>query len=362
VSTKGLHWGQKSDRLYAAIVERGRQLVASIDVPGGEIRRLVMGERHVGKFALARNRLVFGVESPEALVEVHSTNLAGGDEITHTAFNSWASNRVFPSVQVRQFQVPDGSGGTEAVEGWLLLPRDAPRPYPLFVDVHGGPASTVLLKYDAHPHWPVLISRGWAILAMNAVGSSSYGCEFAERLRGRWGELDLPQHLAAIDTLKQEKLVDEDRIAISGKSYGGYMAAWAPAQAPVFRAAIVMAPVIDMETHYATSDSGYHSDAYSMKTEPDGAREKYTSLSPLRYSKKIVTPTLILQGGEDERCPVCQGEMLFGSIMRHTKTPAELVVYPGGSHTMFESGTPSHRLDVTQRVVDWVERWTAPPG
>jgi dipeptidyl aminopeptidase/acylaminoacyl peptidase len=35
-----------------------------------------------------------------------------------------------------------------------------------------------------------------------------------------------------------------------------------------------------------------------------------------------------------------------------------MVMYPGGGHHFFETGKPSHRLDVVRRMVAWVEQWT----
>ena len=66
-----------------------------------------------------------------------------------------------------------------------------------------------------------------------------------------------PQHLAAIDQLQRTGVVDE-RLAITGASYGGYMSAWAIGHTPRFRAAVVCAPVANLESHFGSSDSGYH--------------------------------------------------------------------------------------------------------
>jgi dipeptidyl aminopeptidase/acylaminoacyl peptidase len=66
---------------------------------------------------------------------------------------------------------------------------------------------------------------------------------------------------------------------------------------------------------------------------------------------------LILQGEEDQRCPKSQSEELFVSLMSSTDTPAEMVLYPGAGHHFFESGRPSHRIDMVTRLVAWLERW-----
>jgi dipeptidyl aminopeptidase/acylaminoacyl peptidase len=129
----------------------------------------------------------------------------------------------------------------------------------------------------------VLCSHGWRVLALNPLGSNSYGPAHARALRSRWGELDLPQQLEAIDALVERGLAD-DRIAIGGKSYGGYLAAWAIAHTPRFRAAIVSAPVTNLESHAGTSDSGYYVDPYDLQGELHERRNVARQMSPVQYA------------------------------------------------------------------------------
>jgi dipeptidyl aminopeptidase/acylaminoacyl peptidase len=180
------------------------------------------------------------------------------------------------------------------------------------------------------------------------------------RIKNRWGELDLPQHLSAIKTLQGEGIAD-DRLAIYGKSYGGYLAAWAITQSDAFKAAVVSAPVSNIESHFGTSDSGFYVTPYAMCGEPFVDRSKARELSPLNHMHEARTPTLILQGADDQRCPVGQAEEVFTTLMRSSDVAVEMVLYPGESHHLAEEGTPSFRVDYVSRVVEWVERWANRP-
>jgi dipeptidyl aminopeptidase/acylaminoacyl peptidase len=355
-SGQNVCWSEDGASVMLVTVRRGRHEIVSVSVTDGTQTRHVTGDRQIARMACTAQRLVFVSEDPRTPNELYCTDRAGRHETRLSNFNPWWSERRLPQVEIRQFDVPDGRGGREQVEGWLLLPEDARGPMPLLVDVHGGPASYALVDYRSRMYWRVLVSRGWAVLSLNAVGSSSYGREFCERLRGHWGKYDLDQHLAAVQALQRDGIAD-DRVAIAGKSYGGYLSAWAIGNTHVFRAAVVAAPVINLETHYGTSDSGYYADTYSMFGEPPMQRERMQQLSPIGHAHHARTPTLILQGEQDQRCPRGQAEQLFVALMCATDTPAELVIYPGGDHHFFESGKPSHRLDAVERLVQWAERW-----
>jgi len=290
-------------------------------------------------------------------VQRRARTVKGNEQKQLTQFNAWWNDRLLPDVQVKRFDVPDGIGGREQIDGWLLRPPGQSGPTPMLVDLHGGPSSYVLLDFRSHVYWYVLLGLGWSILAVNAAGSSSYGREFSARVLGRWGECDLDQHLAAAHALQSEGLADE-RIAVTGKSYGGYLAAWAVCTTSAFKAAVVSAPVTSLEHHFGTSDSGYYSDAYSMGGAPWERRDLMHRLSPLERVEAVRTPTLILQGDADNRCPKSQAEAFFTGIMAGTQTPARLVLYPNGDHHFFENGKTDHRIDAVQRCVDWLERWT----
>lgn len=355
-----LQWRRDSREVVFIRVSRGLQHVAAIRVPEGSLRLIAEGERQVAKVA-ANDLLVYSAESGATPLELFCIPWEGGEERPLSDLNAWWRERSPPQLAYRRFDVPDGDGGSEGIDGWLVTPADAPRgARPLLVDVHGGPASHALLAFNIHPYWQVLASRGWSILALNTVGSSSYGRDFSARLRSRWGELDLPQLLAAIEQLQREGIADA-RVAIVGTSYGGYLGAYAAGHCDVFRAAIVGAPVANMESHYGTSDSGYYADAYSTQGEPRERRELLARLSPMSAIEKVRTPMLFLQGEDDQRCPRGQSEELFVKLRRRGRTPTEMVLYPGGSHHVFSTGKPAHRLDIQARIVDWLERWIDRP-
>ena len=358
----GIVWHPDGTRVAVIAARRGLQQIAIVDVASGAVTCLQQGLRQVLGLAACGDRLACIGASMRWPDELHSVDWDGGATQRHSQFNrGWVSRRRQPRVRKRRFAVPDGDGGSEKIDAWLLLPVSGDGPYPLLVDMHGGPQSQVLVDYAMHPYWYALLSRGWAVVAPNAVGSGGYGVAFAKRLRGHWGELDFPQYLAIIDTLQREGLADA-RIACAGTSYGGYLSAWAIGNSDRFKAAIVSAPISDIQSHAGTSDTGYYVTPYAMGGEFDETSKRAHALSPVTHCLKVTTPTLILQGADDGRCPIGQSEQLFANLIRCSEVAAELVVYPGGSHSLAETGRPSHRVDYHQRLCDWALHWAASQG
>ena len=360
-----IHWSADSRSMLFVRAWHGRHQVVSLAAAGGEPQVLAAGDRQLGAFACTDVRLVYSVDHPALPSELWACDRDGAGEAKLSRLNAWWDSRTPIRVEARTFDVPNGHGGSERIEGWLLQAEGEPAgPRPLLDDMHGGPAAYALLDYDSNVFWQVLCSRGWRVLALNAVGSATYGREFCGRLAGHWGEYDLPQHLSAIRQLQGEGVCDE-RVAVSGKSYGGYLSSLATGQSDLFRAAVVMAPVGNIETHYGTSDGGFYADPFYVDSQPRFDRQRARELSPLQHIERSTTPTLFLQGKDDERCPKCQSEELFVSLYRAGDTPTELVLYPGETHSFLGTGTPSCRQDASQRVVDWLERFAgekAPPG
>lgn len=358
----GPRWHPDGRRVAALAIHRGLQRIAMMDTGhDGPPVWLGNGLAHAQSLANCGDRLATVTATIRKPDEVHTIGWDGTDERRETAFNrGWIRRKARPHVSKRRVEVPDGDGGTERIDTWLLRPDGDP-PFPVLVDLHGGPHSHVLLDFPAHVYWYMLVSRGWMVVAPNPIGSSGYGKRFRERLRGNWGELDLPQLIALVEALQQAGLADE-RVACCGKSYGGFLGAWAIGHCDTFRAAVVSAPVADVESHAGTSDSGYYVTPWMMAGELHDHRERYRHLSPTSYCHEVRTPTLLLQGEDDGRCPLGQTEEMFAGMVRCADVDAQMVVYPGGGHGMAKSGKPSHRRDYHQRIVDWVERYAGSSG
>ena len=83
--------------------------------------------------------------------------------------------------------------------------------------------------------------------------------------------------------------------------------------------------------------------------------EAYLKISPSTYATDITTPLLILHSENDWRCPVGHAEDLF-TILRLRKQDVEMVRFPEEGHELSRSGSPVHRVQRFEVILDWFDR------
>ncbi|MGK3202330.1 S9 family peptidase [Amycolatopsis sp. MEPSY49] len=227
------------------------------------------------------------------------------------------------------------------LDGLLVLPPGRTRadgPFPLITLVHGGPydryADGFQLGWFRSGQW--LAAAGFAVFLPNPRGGLGHGHAFAASVAGDVGGAEFTDLLTGIDLLVEAGVADGDRLGIGGGSHGGFMAAWAVAHTDRFRAAVVLAGVIDWPLLAATGE-------HSRFEAALGGREN----SPITHAHRIRTPVLILHGEDDTNVPLSQADLLHHAL---GDRPHEFVVYPREGHSIRER---DHQLDVLNRSRAW---------
>jgi len=239
------------------------------------------------------------------------------------------------------------------IEGLLALPRERDDgPLPLVVDVHGGPTGCWFWAFAPAYGLPNLLAgAGYAVLLPNVRGSTGRGPEFAEANLGDMGGGDLQDILTGIEALVRDGIVDDKRVAITGGSYGGFMACWAVTQTDRFAAAMPMAVVTDWVSFHTTTNIGQFDKLY-LQAEPFDPDGDYTHRSPVYHAAKCKTPTLILHG-EDDLCTPLPQAVEFYKALVEAGCETELIVYPREGHGWTER---EHQADSWNRMRDWLAR------
>ncbi len=200
---------------------------------------------------------------------------------------------------------------------------------PLIVSIHGGPTgmARTVLNYGIQ-FWT---SRGFAVVDVNYGGSAGYGRAYRERLRGKWGVVDLADCVHAARFLVDAGRVDGDRLLIHGGSAGGYTTLCAATFTNVFTAGASYFGIADTmvfveETH--KFESRYTDGLFGPWPETE---DVYRDRSPVLHAEKLATPLIIFQGLEDKVVPPDQAEIMV-SALAERGIPHAYIAYEGEQH------------------------------
>jgi len=231
------------------------------------------------------------------------------------------------------------------VPGILFQPPGAGPDHkvPAVIWVHDGPSRQTRLDYE--PFLQYLVSRGYAVFAVNHRGSSGYGKTFQGMDDTRHGDVDLRDCLAAKTLLQGTGWIDPERIAIAGEGHGGFLALDGLALHPKELAAGV--------SFFGPLDWGRF---FGALRPYDPMREFYTQemgslseapwkrFSPIFHAGEVVRPVLVVQG-ENDTVTLPQEAQAFVTAVKAKGVPAEEVVLPGEGHgfSMTEAQETAYR-------------------
>jgi dipeptidyl aminopeptidase/acylaminoacyl peptidase len=200
---------------------------------------------------------------------------------------------------------------------------------PLIVFVHGGPTAHVTTALDLQVQ--LFTSRGIAIVDLNYGGSTGYGRDYRDRLRGRWGEVDVEDSAAAARYLGERGDVDAARVQITGGSAGGYTTLMAMAVCDEFASGASYFGVADLVSfHDETHKFESHYDEYLVGPWPDEI-DLYRERSPVAHADSISDPLLLLQGLDDKVVPPSQSEVIVDAMKRRG-IPYAYIAFAGEGH------------------------------
>jgi len=217
---------------------------------------------------------------------------------------------------------------------------------PYLVWVHGGPTAHVGGVADTKIAF--FTSRGIGVLDVNYGGSTGYGRDYRERLRGQWGVVDVDDVVAAASGLAADGRADPARLAVEGGSAGGWTVLAALVGSDVFSAGVSRYGVGDARALAADThdfEARYLDGLIGPLPE---AEQLYLERSPLSRADRFRVPLLLLQGAEDAVVPPAQSEAIRDALASRG-VPHAYVLYEGEGHGFRRAETIVHALE-TERA------------
>ena len=336
----GPHWvfgnamyGFISDsEIACSYIEEGVSRLARLDTATGTLSPIDNPYQEIRELRVHRDTLAFLGGAPAIAAEIACIGLGSGrrevlarsiEQLPDVGYLSTPQSISYPSANGRTshaFYYPPQNRDAEA------LPGELP---PLMVIGHGGPTSmaTSTLKL-ATQFWT---SRGIAVLDVNYGGSTGFGREYRDLLRGQWGVVDVDDCVAGARYLAGQGLVDPERLVIRGGSAGGLTTLCALAFHDVFKAGASYYGVSDLKGLDADShkfESRYNEYLIAPKAQADAV---YAERSPINHTDKLARPMIFFQGLDDKVVPPPQSEVMVDAL-RARGVPVAYLTLEGEGH------------------------------
>ena len=243
------------------------------------------------------------------------------------------------------------------IDGWVLFPGDfdATKRYPAIFDVHGGPQSAYGEGFfHEMQYWAGL---GYIVFFCNPRGSSGKGGAFADIYGDNYGVRDYNDLMEFTDhVLARVPQIDPARVAMTGGSYGGFMANWIIGHTDRFAAVASQRSISNYISKCLTTDIGYYHNLSAIQADPWNSPEKMWAHSPLAYADKAKTPTLFIQSDEDYRCWMGDAVQMLQALLMHG-VPARMCLFHGENHELSRSGKPKHRVRRLKEITEWFDHY-----
>lgn len=297
--------------------------------------------------------LVFDLQTPTQPSDVWIMNVGSRSllRLTHSD-RAGIDSRSFVEPELVEFDTHDG----RQLPAFVYRPRTAVPPggYPCILYVHGGPASQQRPDFDVR--FQYFLSRGYALFVPNVRGSTGYGREYmlmdeVELRMDSVADLDY-----AVRWLHGQPNIAADRIAVYGRSYGGFMVLAALTEYPDrFAAGIDVVGIADWVTFLERTSPwrrGHREREYGS-LERD--RAFLQSISPLHKADRIRAPLLVLAGDNDPRVPLYESEQIVQRV-QDAGGPVQFIHYADEGHKFSKL---ENQIDSFTQMAEFLDRYLA---
>jgi dipeptidyl aminopeptidase/acylaminoacyl peptidase len=267
------------------------------------------------------------LDTPVRPLEVAIVDLASGQPLSYLTDTRPPALKACEPVMPELCHYPAADGAS--IPALLYRPAGS-GPHPVVVSIHGGPETQARPAYVALHQY--LLSRGIAVFAPNFRGSSGYGIAWQTRIYKDWGGIDLSDFAAAAEYLHTLDWVAADRLAVMGKSYGGFAALSCLSRLPhLWAAGVSICGPSNLETLARSMPPSWATTVATMIGDPDKDADRLRERSPVTYASQITAPLLVLQGATDPRVPQAESDQIVSRV-RANGVDVQYLVFDDEGH------------------------------
>jgi dipeptidyl aminopeptidase/acylaminoacyl peptidase len=302
------------------------------------------------RFTHTGDSVVFDLQSPQRNADVWWVSL-GDDTTRQMTFSNRAGIAVESCVAPTLVHFP--TFDDRDIPAFLYRPHTPPElaGYPCILYVHGGPAGQQRPDFDVR--FQYFLSRGYAMLVTNVRGSTGYG-------RTYMGLDDVDKRMESVADLKyavqwlhDQPDIDAQRIAIYGRSYGGFMVLAAMTEYPeLFAAGIDVVGIANWVTFLERTSAWRRSHREREYGSLAHHRDLLQQISPIHKAERIQVPLLVVAGDNDPRVPLFESEQIVDRV-RDADGSVEFIHYADEGHRISKL---NNRVDSFTRMAAFLDR------
>ena len=261
----------------------------------------------------------------------------------------------FGEVTKRWIETTDG----KQMLTWVILPPnfDESKQYPGLLYCQGGPQGTVSQFWSYRWNFQMMAANDYVIVAPNRRGLPGFGQEWLEQISGDYGGQNMKDYLSAIDAVKKESWLDENRLGAVGASYGGFSVYWlAGHHNKRFKAFIAHDGMFNLEAQYLETEEmwfvNWDLGGPFWETYNKTAQKSYAN-SPHKFVQYWDTPIMVIHGELDYRIVASQGMSAYNAAVLRG-IPAEYLYFPDENHWVLK---PQNGILWQRRFYNWLDTY-----
>ncbi|XP_054168267.1 dipeptidyl aminopeptidase-like protein 6 [Oppia nitens] len=228
--------------------------------------------------------------------------------------------------KMKYMTIPNGKGFNIRVE--LILPQtldeNEDTKYPAVIEINNRPDGQSV-NYEHKLDWSrYLVShKDYVAIHIDGTGTGFQGNKFMFDIMPELGKLEVQDLLFAINYLKKSvSYIDEDKIVVWGREYGGFLtvsllAAESEKKNPSITCAIAVSPITNFKNYFSVFSERYIGFPYANGIDTIYQKTDLTRMSDMSTKFKGKT-FLLVHGTADKRVNIHHSMLLMKSLTENS--------------------------------------------
>ncbi|MBA7573881.1 Dipeptidyl-peptidase 5 [subsurface metagenome] len=355
-SVSSLKWDKEGSSIYFISGIKATFQMYKINVETKETEQITHGVHNYNSLSLSGEYLVGEKMSMSMATEIFSVEKKTGAEKQLTFTNRHIYDHIeMGKVEGRWIKTTDN----KEMLVWIIYPPefDPGKKYPAILYCQGGPHGAVSQFFSFRWNFQMMAAHDYVIVAPNRRGLPTFGTEWNNQISGDYGGQNMKDYLSAIDAMKKEPFIDEDRLGAVGASYGGFSVFWlAGHHEKRFKVFISHCGIFNFESMYGATDESFFVN-YDLggpywEKENQTAQKSYAT-SPHKYVQNWNTPILIITGANDLRIPYTESLQAFNAAQLRGIS-SRLLFFPEETHFVLK---PQNSILWQREFFSWLDKY-----